>query len=61
MSHFGRSGTVLDTPNTLVSILNLTTIYCTKILVLHTPLALLVLCPSYHGPRATRTSGRMRQ
>ena len=28
MSHFGRSGTVLDTPNTLVSILNLTTIYC---------------------------------
>ena len=28
MSNFGRSGTVLDTPNTLVSILNLTTIYC---------------------------------
>ena len=28
MSHFGHSGTVLDTPNTLVSILNLTTIYC---------------------------------
>jgi hypothetical protein len=28
MGHFGRSGTVLDTPNTLVSILNLTTIYC---------------------------------
>ena len=28
MSHFGRSGTVLDTPNTLVCILNLTTIYC---------------------------------
>ena len=28
LSHFGRSGKVLDTPNTLVSILNLTTIYC---------------------------------
>ena len=28
MRHFGWSGTVLDTPNTLVSNLNLTTIYC---------------------------------
>ena len=28
MSHFGRSWTVLDTPDTLVSILNLTTLYC---------------------------------
>ena len=28
MSHFGRSGTVLDTPDTLVSVLNLTTLYC---------------------------------
>ena len=27
MSHLGRSGTVLDSPDTLVSILNLTTIY----------------------------------
>ena len=32
MSHFGRSGTVLDTPNTLVSILNLTND------LLHTPI-----------------------
>ena len=34
MRNFGRSGTVLDTPDTLVSILNLTTLYCKKLIFL---------------------------
>jgi hypothetical protein len=32
MSHCWRSGTVLDTPDLLVSILNLTTLYCSYLI-----------------------------
>ena len=50
MRHFGRSGTVLDNPNTLASILNLTTIYCVLLMCLihHRGMFVLFICVYYY-------------